>query len=174
MTFEYWLILFSCWASANIMGLIISDSFKTAVTIYVLIPFLVIPQIVLSGVLVKYEKLNPNISSPVSIPVYGECFTARWGYEALAVEQFKNNEYERIFYDYDKAMSEARYKKDFWNTKLKGILETMKSDLMKGQRREEFNSNLILVANEIRKETAILPDIKFDYADQLTSEGVNT
>jgi len=174
MTFEYWLILFSCWASANIMGLIISDSFKTAVTIYVLIPFLVIPQIVLSGVLVKYEKLNPNISSPVSIPVYGECFTARWGYEALAVEQFKNNEYERIFYDYDKAMSEARYKKDFWNTKLKGILETMKSDLMKGQRREEFNSNLILVANEIRKETARLPDIKFDYADQLTSEGVNT
>lgn len=174
MTFEYWLILFSCWASANIMGLIISDSFKTAVTIYVLIPFLVIPQIVLSGVLVKYEKLNPNISSPVSIPVYGECFTARWGYEALAVEQFKNNEYERIFYDYDKAMSEARYKKDFWNTKLKGILETMKSDLMKGQRREEFNSNLILVANEIRKETARLPDIKFDYADQLTPEGVNT
>lgn len=173
LTFEYWLILFSCWASANIMGLIISDSFKTAVTIYVLIPFLVIPQIVLSGVLVKYEKLNPNISSPVSIPIYGEFFTARWGYEALAVEQFKNNEYGQIFYVYDKAMSEARYKKDFWNTKLKGILETMKSDLMKGQRREEFNSNLLLVANEIRKETAKLPDIKFDNTDQLTPESVN-
>lgn len=173
MTFEYWLVLFSCWASANILGLIISDSFKTAVTIYVLIPFLVIPQIMLSGVLVKFERLNPNISSPVSIPVYGECFTARWGYEALAVEQFKNNKYEKKFYIYDKAMSEAKYKKDFWNTKLKGILETMKSDLMKGQRRVDFNSDLLLVANEIRKETARLPDIKFDNAGQLTPEGIN-
>ena len=65
MMFEYWLVLFSCWAGANMLGLVISDSFKTVVTIYILIPFLVIPQIILSGVMVKFEKLNPNISSPV-------------------------------------------------------------------------------------------------------------
>ncbi|MCF8345758.1 MAG: ATP-binding cassette domain-containing protein, partial [Bacteroidales bacterium] len=37
--FEYWLVLFSSWAAANVMGLLISDSFKTVVTIYILIPF---------------------------------------------------------------------------------------------------------------------------------------
>ncbi|MCK7534145.1 MAG: hypothetical protein MZV63_25525 [Marinilabiliales bacterium] len=95
MWLEYWLVLFSCWATANMMGLLISDSFKAVVTIYILIPFLVIPQIILSGIIVKYEKLNPNISSPVSIPVYGEIIAARWGYEALAVDQFMNNKFEQ-------------------------------------------------------------------------------
>ena len=85
MWFEYWLVLFSCWASANLLGLLISDSFKAVVTIYMLIPFLIIPQIILSGVLVKFEKLNPNISSPTEIPFYGELIMARWGYEGERV-----------------------------------------------------------------------------------------
>ena len=123
MFLQYWLVLFSCWAGANIIGLVISDSFKAVVTIYILIPFLVIPQIILSGIMVKFEKLNPNLSSPVSIPVYGELLSARWGYEALAVKQFKDNRYEQQFYAYDKAMSLARYKKDYWYIEVKGNLE---------------------------------------------------
>ncbi len=102
------------------LGLVISDSFKTVVTIYILIPFLVIPQIILSGVLVKFEKLNPNISSPVTIPFYGEMITARWGYEALAVKQFIYNKYERNFYEFDKSMSKARYQKGLLELKAKG------------------------------------------------------
>ncbi len=168
MTFQYWLILFSCWASANLMGLIISDSFKAVVTIYILIPFLVIPQIILSGVLVKFEKLNPNISSPVSIPAYGELITARWGYEALAVYQFVNNGYERKFYVYDKAMSEAKYKKDFWNAIMKGKLENILGDLKNGTKGQDFNSDLLLIAGEIRKETSRLPEISFAYTDLMT------
>jgi ABC transport system ATP-binding/permease protein len=91
MYFEYWLVLFSAWCFANVLGLIISDSFKTVVTIYILIPFLVIPQLILSGIIVKFEELNPSLSSPSRIPFYGEIITARWAYEALAVYQFKNN-----------------------------------------------------------------------------------
>ena len=59
-------MFFTCWAGANMIGLVISDSFKAVVTIYILIPFLVIPQIILSGIMVKFEKLNPNLSSPVN------------------------------------------------------------------------------------------------------------
>ncbi len=172
MTPEYWLILFSCWASANVMGLVISDSFKAVVTIYILIPFLIIPQIILSGVLVKFEKLNPNISSPVSIPFYGEMVTARWGYEALAVEQFVKNKFEKKFYEYDKSMSEARFKKDYWNSKLKVNLENIKNDLQKGSRDKDFDENLLLASNEIRKELAATPGIRFEYADQLTPERI--
>lgn len=172
MTPEYWLVLFSCWAGANMMGLVISDSFRTVVTIYILIPFLVIPHIILSGVLVKFEKLNPNISSPVSIPIYGELITARWGYEALAVEQFIYNKYERQFYVYDKAMSMARFKKDFWNGKLRGNLENILSDLERGSRGADFKTDLLLVANEINKEMKLLPDIKFQYTAFLKPEKI--
>jgi len=172
MMFEYWLILFSCWAGANMLGLLISDSFKAVVTIYILIPFLVIPQIILSGVLVKFEKLNPNISSPVSIPIYGEFITARWGYEALAVNQFINNKYEQPFYNYEKEMSKAVFKKDYWNVELKGALDDIAAALNTGVKDKEFIDNVTLVSNEINKQLAISPGIRFAYADQLNPERI--
>ncbi|MCX6259240.1 MAG: ATP-binding cassette domain-containing protein, partial [Bacteroidia bacterium] len=172
MTFEYWLVLFSCWASANMLGLVISDSFKAVVTIYILIPFLIIPQIILSGVLVKFEKLNPNISSPVSIPFYGEMITARWGYEALAVKQFTDNKFARKFYDYDKAMSEDRFGKDYWSSKLKGNLDKIMIDLNKGSRDEDFDEDLLLVYNEVNKELVILPEVRFDQTEYLKPDRI--
>jgi len=172
MWFEYWLVLFTCWAGANIMGLIISDSFKAVATIYMWIPFLVIPQIILSGIMVKFEKLNPNLSSPVEIPWYGNLITARWGYEALAVKQFKDNKYEKQFYIYDKAMSKAKFKKDFWYIEVKGKLDNVRNDLDRGTRRESFNSDLQVAYNEIKKEKALTPNIKFDYLGLLTPDKV--
>ena len=100
LNFEYWLILFSTWAAAVLIGLNISDGFKTSVAIYIMIPFLIIPQIILSGIIVRYEKLNPTITTPGIIPWYGEVITARWSYEALAVEQFTSNEYMKPLYKF--------------------------------------------------------------------------
>jgi ABC transport system ATP-binding/permease protein len=172
MTFEYWVVLFSCWAGANMMGLLISDSFKSVVTIYILIPFLVIPQIILSGVMVKFEKLNPNVSSPSVIPFYGEVITARWGYEALAVKQFTSNKFEKQFYDYEKLKSEGNYKRNFWCNDLKLKLDYISSDLKNGNRNPDFKNNLLVVSNEIRKELISMPKLKFEYADYLTPEKV--
>jgi ABC-type multidrug transport system ATPase subunit len=174
MWFEYWLVLFTCWAGANMLGLVISDSFKAVVTIYILIPFLVIPQIILSGIMVKFEKLNPIASSPVSIPFYGEFITARWGYEALAVKQFKDNKYEKQFYVFDKAMSKAKFKKDYWYSEIKGKLENIKTDLDRGVRSNDFNDKLLLCRNEFRKQLIETPDLKFDYVDSLTPEKVTS
>ena len=174
MMFQYWLVLFSCWASANMLGLVISDSFKTVVTIYILIPFLVIPQIILSGVIVKFEKLNPSISSPVAIPFYGDLITARWGYEALAVEQFIDNRYEIMFYPYDKAMSKARFKKDFWNVEIRGYLENIQNDLERGTRSDDFNEKLIIVHNELKKQNIATPKMTFDYVEQLTPDKITS
>ncbi len=174
MWFEYWLVLFSCWAGANMLGLVISDSFKAVVTIYILIPFLVIPQIILSGVMVKFEKLNPSIplTNPVGIPFYGEFITARWGYEALAVNQFINNKYEKQFYVYDKAMSKAKFKKDYWNVEIKGKLDNIQNDLNKGTRSNDFNEKLVVVYNEFSKEKILIPDIKFESIESLKPDKV--
>jgi ABC transport system ATP-binding/permease protein len=174
MMFEYWLVLFSCWAGANMLGLLISDSFKAVVTIYILIPFLIIPQIILSGIIVRFEKLNPNISSPVSIPVYGEFITARWGYEALAVNQFIKNKYERHFYIYDKARSNANFKMNYWYDSVRNRLNSVQNDLKKEKRGADFEKNLLLVSNEIKKEVLLSPRIKFRYIDYLTPEKVST
>jgi ABC transport system ATP-binding/permease protein len=169
---EYWLVLFTAWAGANMLGLVISDSFKAVVTIYILIPFLVIPQIILSGVMVKFEKLNPNISSPASIPFYGEFITARWGYEALAVKQFMDNKFESQFYEFEKRKSKGNYKRNFWCPDLKLKLDAVQTDLKRGERSADFNSNLLLVSNELNKELLTLPENSFSYANDLTPEKI--
>lgn len=110
----YWLILLAVWMSAGTLGLLISDSFKTVVAIYILIPFLVIPQLILSGIIVKFDKLNPEVSNPTDIPWYGEAIVARWAYEALAVHQFKQNAYQAPLYGYEQVMALADYKRNYW------------------------------------------------------------
>jgi ABC-type multidrug transport system ATPase subunit/uncharacterized tellurite resistance protein B-like protein len=152
MYWEYWLILFSAWCFSNVLGLVISDSFKTIITIYILIPFLIIPQLILSGVIVKYEKLNPNISNPKNIPFYGEVITARWAYEALAVYQFKNNEYEEEFYSFDKTMSFAEFRKNYWIPTIQNKVSYCKRNINNPEKKKQIKDNLELIRNEVGEE----------------------
>jgi hypothetical protein len=156
------------------MGLVISDSFKAVVTIYILIPFLVIPQIILSGVMVRFEKLNPNIpfQSPVTVPFYGEAIVARWGYEALAVEQFMNNRYEKQFYVYDQTMSKANFIKQYWKEKVDDRLTSIDNSLAGGKRDEVFLQDLEFLNYEINKQLKNKPDTSYRYSEFLTPEKV--
>ncbi len=99
MTFTYWFVLFTTSCFANILGLNISAALNSVVTIYIIIPFIIIPQLLFSGVLVKYEKLHlTGSSSREYVPVIGDLMTARWSFEALAVAQFKENAYEKNYF----------------------------------------------------------------------------
>ncbi len=175
MYLEYWLVLFSAWCAANIMGLVISDSFKTVITIYILIPFLIIPQLILSGIIVKFEKLNPKISNPRNIPFYGEIITARWAYEALAVYQFKDNKYEEQFYNYNKAMSISDFKKNYWIRTLNNKVAFIERNFDNAERLDELKQNLKVLRNEIEKELNSESGriVKFDYLDLLYFNKIN-
>lgn len=166
MYFTYWLVLFSSWCFANMLGLVISDSFKTVINIYILIPFILIPQLILSGVIVKFDKINPNISHPNRIPWYGEIITARWAYEALAVQQFTTNEYERNFYLFDKIMSQADYKKNYWLPILKNKLSDCEKIIRKGDKNNKYNSNLQLIYNELKANTLPMTFKKLELLDR--------
>ncbi|HDP74779.1 MAG TPA: ATP-binding cassette domain-containing protein [Bacteroidales bacterium] len=175
MYFEYWLVLFSTWFSANMMGLVISDSFKTVVTIYILIPFLVIPQIILSGIIVKYEKLNPTISSPSKIPIYGELIVSRWAYEALAVYQFKENRYMKPLYRFDEAMSLSDYKRNYWLKSIQNKVDFCIRNLDDKEKKTEIRNALELIRNELIKEmtAARASHLIFSKYTMLTPDEVN-
>lgn len=174
MYWQYWLVLFSAWTMSNMMGLVISDSFKTVVTIYILIPFLVIPQILLSGVMVKFEKLNPSLSSPSKIPFYGEAITARWAYEALAVYQFMENKYEKQFYQYDKIKSQANFKRSYWQEKLMNELNFAENHMNEPDQKERIKDALLLLRNEISHEMEKNRLVKLDVVDDLTLDRVSS
>jgi ABC-type multidrug transport system ATPase subunit len=123
MTLSYWLVLFTTSCFANILGLNISSAFNSVITIYILIPFIVIPQLLFSGVLVKFDKLHlTGVSSHEYVPVIGDIMTARWTFEALAVKQFRDNSYEKHFFKYDMKESQNDYYASFLVHKLKDDL----------------------------------------------------
>jgi ABC transport system ATP-binding/permease protein len=107
----HWSILFTVSCFANLLGLNISSAFNSAVTIYILIPILLIPQLILSGVVVKFDKLNPIIGNTSTVPLVGDLMASRWAFEAAMVSQYKDNEFEKQFYLYEKLMADADYKK---------------------------------------------------------------
>ncbi len=167
MSFEFWAILFSSSVFANILGLNISDSFKKTVNIYIIIPFLVIPQLILSGVFVSYDRLNPNISSPEKIPWYGEIITARWAFEALAVNQFIHNDYEKNFYVYDKLKSQSSYRKEYWIPAIQNKLDKINryfSNENNNTLPEWIREDADLINNELSNHIEMYPDRALNYS----------
>ncbi|MGZ3921996.1 MAG: ABC transporter permease, partial [Bacteroidia bacterium] len=173
MYFDYWLVLFTTSCFANILGLNISSAFNSAVTIYILIPFLIIPQLLLAGVVVKFDKLNPTLAAQGSVPLSGEVMASRWAFEALAVNQFKENKYEKNFYKYDKSVSVAQYKKDYWMPKLESKVTKIENELKEGKTLNDAKQDIDLLHYEIKKETEYNKKVKCDVLDQITVQGYN-
>jgi ABC transport system ATP-binding/permease protein len=157
MFFIHWGILFSVSCFANLLGLNISSAFNSAVTIYILIPILLIPQLILSGVVVKFDKLNPVIGNTSTVPLVGDLMASRWAFEAAMVSQYKDNEFEKEFYLYDKVMADADYKKIYLIPELETRLDfvNLQFENTDPAIRKEVNEELNLLHNAIGREQAI-------------------
>ncbi|MFT5053875.1 MAG: ABC-type multidrug transport system ATPase subunit [Oceanospirillaceae bacterium] len=161
MNMAYFLVLFSTSCFANMLGLNISASFRNVVTIYILIPFLIIPQLLLSGVIVKFDKLNPEFSSDAQVPFAGEIMTSKWAYEALAVYQFKKNKFSKDFYEFDKGISEATYKKDYWIPEIRNRAIELSDPVRRRKFTPKALKTIILLRNELNDQAVLTPDLVF-------------
>ncbi|MCF0189934.1 MAG: ATP-binding cassette domain-containing protein [Marinilabiliaceae bacterium] len=132
MTWGFWGILFTTFAWAIIFGLNISSGFKSAVTIYISIPLVLVPQLLFSGTMVSFDRLHPNISNREYTPILGDIMASRWSYEALAVFQYMNNDYETYFYDAEQKRSGASYAKTSWIPELQSLNDECQDLLEKG------------------------------------------
>ncbi len=119
MFWDFWFLLFSTACMANILGLLVSSTFSSAKVVYIFIPLLIIPQLLFSGVIVKYDRLHPVITSEKDVPWIGNLMTSRWAYEALAVKIFYNNPNESDLFEHNVKMDEASWKKDYWFPEMK-------------------------------------------------------
>jgi ABC transport system ATP-binding/permease protein len=127
MTLAYWAILFTTSCFANMLGLNISSAFNSVIAIYILIPLILIPQLLFSGVMVKFDRLRSHSQdSNEYVPIIGDMMTARWSFEALAVEQFKNNKYERNFFNYNLEINQNDWYAYFLIKQLKMDLQICK------------------------------------------------
>ncbi len=160
MWWQYWIILFSLSCFANLLGLNISASFNSVKVIYILIPILIIPQLLFSGVIVKFDKLNPLFGDESAVPLIGNVMASRWAYEALAVEQFQGNEYSAIYFEYEKNKSFATWKKDYWLQELNAKLDYVKTNLDNPEKKTESELALTVLRNEIEREEQFIQNLK--------------
>ncbi len=163
MTIQYWVILLSLSCFANVLGLNISSAFNSVITIYILIPLLIIPQLILSGVVVNFDRLNEAFSNEKKVPLIGELMASRWAYEAMAVTQFKDNPFNEEFYPLKRTVSQNTYKSIYYIKFLLDDLAYCKAN----PDHPSLESRMELIRKEIGRELDIFGRDKFPNLDQL-------
>lgn len=126
----WWIILFAAALVANLTGLVLSQSLNSIVAIYITIPLLLIPQILLCGLVVKFDDLNPR-SKTGNVPVIGEVIPSRWAFEALAVSSYMYNPYMKHFFDDEKEKFRAQYYRLGYLEELQSQMETAQDEYLK-------------------------------------------
>ena len=132
MFMTWWLILFVTALLANLTGLLLSQCLSSIVAIYISIPLLLIPQILLCGLVVSFSDLTPR-STTGNVPLIGDVIPSRWSYEALAVTSYTDNAYEQPFFKLDKERQENQFYNMAYLKELQSQLETMRDEERRGQ-----------------------------------------
>ncbi len=151
MIIPFWLILFSASLFSNMLGLNISNSLKSVVSIYILIPLLLVPQILLGGAMINFDKLNKRISSPYYVPFVGDIMPSRWAYEALSVYQFTENRFQKQLFDIEKEESHASFMMNYLVPELQLKLSHCEKNFISNRNQKKLENDLILITNELNK-----------------------
>ncbi len=174
LTINYFLVLYSTSCFANMLGLNISSALNSVVTIYILIPFILVPQLLLSGVIVKFDKLHKTFASHKYVPFVGDLMTSRWAFEALAVTQFKDNEWEKNFFDIERRKSYAEFRFNYLIPELINKLDGCDRYLTQPTQEVDMNKNLLILHNEIELLERSFSKKTFNKIAQLNKKNFNS
>jgi hypothetical protein len=155
MLLQHWLVLFSTACFGNLIGLNISAGMRSAVSIYILIPLILVPQLLLGGAMIKFDDLHKSLTNKVYVPVIGDIMATRWAYEAICVEQFKSNRFEKPFFKYDMGISQN----DWYAAFLIPTLRAKVNECMVAEKNPEYrdyiNNNFEKINYHCRELSAI-------------------
>jgi energy-coupling factor transporter ATP-binding protein EcfA2 len=163
MFWPYWLILFSTACFANVLGLNISATFNSAKVIYILIPILIIPQLLFSGVIVRFDRLHKSMVTEGEVSWVGNAMASRWAYEALAVEQYCNNAFNSRVFETDVQLKTLTWEKDFWVVEIRNQLNNWD--------KPNSTTNVELVKNEFAKRSDSSSEMKWA-TEQIGANGL--
>lgn len=142
----WWGVLFASAFLAGLTGLVLSQCLNSIVSIYITIPLLLIPQILLCGLVVDFGDLNPK-SKTGNVPVIGNVIPSRWAYEALAVTSFTDNPFEKPIAEYESVKYSMQYYDLAFMGEMRSRLESYKDKLGKGEAPD--SSTVTVLVNEI-------------------------
>jgi len=163
MTMGMWLILFSISFFANMVGLNVSSAFNSAVTVYILIPIILIPQMILSGLMFEFDKLNDTLSSKEKVPLVADIMASRWAFEAIAVDLAKSNLYQNTYFELDKKTSQANYVTAYVVPIIGGLLKDIEH-----AENDDIKEEKLLVVHNIIGDQDSVSGYSYSMLDSLT------
>jgi len=172
MVISLFLILFSITITGNLIGMYLSSYPTSTAYKYLLINMVIFAQLLLGGTVIPYRNLAGD-SNPRHVPITGNLMPARWAYEALMVEQFKNNKYEKFFYELEKTVREASFITSVLIPRLLEITTMLRQN--QGQiLQQEKLKDINILQHEIEwlgKREGIFP---FEYISDISYSNYNT
>lgn len=150
--FIWWGILFVASFLASLTGLWLSQTLTSVVSIYITIPLLLIPQILLCGLVVDFNDLSSD-STTGNVPIIGNAIPSRWAFEAIAVSTYSDNSYEKPFFEMDRKKFENEFYRMGYVYELESQLETWQDEIVKNK--EVKPEHEIVLRNEV----PFLPEI---------------
>jgi len=130
--------------------------------------------------MIKFDDLNKSISNKIYVPVIGDIMVTRWAYEAMSVEQFRSNKFEKPFFNYDMDISQNDWYASFLIPTLKVKTDGCFTAGKSPEYRDDTESNLKKIAwhvNDLSTISGIIPGNwinKLNYRDFNESVAIET
>lgn len=142
-----WIWILMLWGA--FAGILISKLSKNLVVAFVLIPFIIMPQIILSGAFVRYDKLNLfSTKASSDVPYIADLVPLRWSLEAITADFYMNNPYGKIITPFSSQIKLNNFKiKNFY------ILNSNDSEISGEKKKNDFNN---VFTDKLQKENNIL------------------
>jgi hypothetical protein len=120
------------------------------VATHIIIPFILVPQLLFSGILINFDRLNSVYRNPLYVPFIGEMMHARWAFEAIAVHQYKDNRFYRELFPIDQLRSNADYTANYLIPEIHARINEIENNHNLGLAVESPGKDGLLVERELQ------------------------
>lgn len=173
MLWYHWLVLFTASCMGNMLGLNISSGLDSVIAIYILIPLILVPQLLLGGAMIKYDEMHPALRARYYVPLVADFMTTRWAFEAMAVSQFKRNEFEKNFFDVERVISQNEYQSGYLIPRLEQLVKQIMQQRLQDEGDESEKDRLELLQNELYYLAESIEGVPYENLPYLVPELFN-
>lgn len=164
--FLNWLIYFSTVFIGGSVGIFfgyISLHLRNSLFITMI---LFILNILFSGYILPYNSLPKQLSSAKYVPAFAEIFPGRWAYEALVVQQVKDNSFQKNLFKTEQSISDLTFKTSI-------LIPKLQEDLFKIQEQTDSAPRLSIFYKELKEINSRYPDIfQFEFLEELNKKEI--
>jgi hypothetical protein len=123
--------------------------------------------------MVKFDKLHKSLTNDEYVPVIGDLMTSRWAFEALAVNQFMNNRYEKTYFPYEQLISNADYLVSYMIPALRSKLDESWQEIQGNNAPDQQAPVLELIDREVASLVLSYPGIPLEASGPLDSQSLD-